>query len=80
MTSLITPPSWIGKIPGLCLCLLLPTRISAPAAAAPPMNPQDSVRSLYDTLLTTMQDGRTLGQSGRYARLAPVVSRLFDVP
>ena len=44
------------------------------------MNPQDSVRSLYDTLLTTMQDGRTLGQSGRYAKLAPVVSRLFDVP
>ena len=80
MTSLITPPSRIGKIPGLCLCLLRATGLSVPAAAAPPMNPQDSVRSLYDTLLTTMQDGRTLGQSGRYARLAPVVSRLFDVP
>src|ERR1700730_14554111 len=31
----------------------------------------DSVRSLYDTLLSTMKDGRRLGQSGRYARLAP---------
>jgi phospholipid transport system substrate-binding protein len=27
-----------------------------------------------------MKDGRTLGQSGRYARLAPVIGRLFDVP
>jgi len=27
-----------------------------------------------------MKDGRTLGQSGRYARLAPVVDRIFDVP
>ena len=43
------------------------------------MNPQDSVRSLYDTLLTTMTDGRPLGQSGWYARLAPVVGRLFHV-
>jgi hypothetical protein len=34
-------------------------------------DPQDSVRSLYDTLLSTMKDGRRLGQSGRYARLAP---------
>ena len=38
------------------------------------------MRSFYDSLLTTMKDGRTLGQSGRYERLAPVVGRLFDVP
>jgi hypothetical protein len=31
----------------------------------------DSVRSLYDTLLFTMKDDRRLGQSGRYAKLAP---------
>jgi phospholipid transport system substrate-binding protein len=80
MSKPITPCPRTGKIPGLCLCLLLATGISALAAAAPPTNPQDSVRSLYDTLLTTLQDGRTLGQSGRYARLAPVVTRLFDVP
>ena len=36
-----------------------------------PSEPQDIVRSLYDTLLSTMKDGRRLGQSGRYARLAP---------
>jgi phospholipid transport system substrate-binding protein len=49
------------------------------AAAALPVNPQDSVRGFYDALLTTMKDGRTLGQSGRYARLAPVIGSLFDV-
>jgi phospholipid transport system substrate-binding protein len=54
--------------------------MSVVTAAAVPANPQDSVRGFYDALLTTMKDGRTLGQSGRYARLAPVIGRLFDVP
>jgi phospholipid transport system substrate-binding protein len=27
-----------------------------------------------------MKNGRALGQSGRYAKLAPVVDRVFDVP
>jgi phospholipid transport system substrate-binding protein len=27
-----------------------------------------------------MRNGRILGQSGRYARLAPLVSQVFDVP
>jgi len=70
----------MGKIASLSLALLLATGMSGVVPAALPMNPQDSVRSLYDTLLTTMKDGRTLGQSGRYSRLAPVVGRLFDVP
>jgi len=70
----------MGKIAGLSLALLLATGVSAVVPAALPVNPQDTVRSLYDTLLSTMKDGRTLGQSGRYARLAPVVDRLFDVP
>jgi phospholipid transport system substrate-binding protein len=62
------------------VALLLAVAMSAETAAAAPVNPQDSVRSFYDTLLTTMKDGRTLGQSGRYARLAPVIDKLFDVP
>ena len=41
---------------------------------------QNEVRGFYDTLLTTMKNGRTLGQSGRYARLAPAVDRVFDIP
>jgi phospholipid transport system substrate-binding protein len=79
MNNLITPPARAGKIAALGLALLLAVAISAESAAALPVNPQDTVRSFYDTLLTTMKDGRTLGQSGRYARLAPVVGRLFDI-
>src|SRR5271168_1189044 len=80
MSKLVTPSPRRGKLAGLCLALLITTGISAVAAAALPANPQDSVRSFYDSLLTTMKDGRTLGQSGRHARLAPVIGRLFDVP
>jgi phospholipid transport system substrate-binding protein len=69
-----------GKIAGCGLALMLGVAISAASAAAPSVSPQDGLRSFYDTLLATMKDGRTLGQSGRYARLAPVIGRLFDVP
>jgi phospholipid transport system substrate-binding protein len=69
-----------GKIAGLGLALVLAVAISAESVAALSVTPQDSVHSFYDTLVTTMKDGRTLGQSGRYARLAPVIARLFDVP
>jgi phospholipid transport system substrate-binding protein len=48
-----------------------------PAAA---MSGGDTVRNLYDTLLTTMRNGPALGASGRYARLAPVVRQTFDIP
>ena len=77
--STITPCPRMAKITGLGLAVLLVTGISAVVPAAP-VNPQDYVRSLYNTLLSMMKDGRSLGQSGRYARLAPVVDRLFDVP
>ena len=70
--------TWKGRIASLCLALLLALGIADRAVALP--NPQDSVRSFYDTLLTTMKAGALLGESGRYARLAPVIDRLFDVP
>jgi phospholipid transport system substrate-binding protein len=38
------------------------------------------VRSFYGVLLGNMQQGRILGESGRYAKLAPVVGRTFDIP
>ena len=67
------------RLASMGLGLLLALGISAEAAALP-ASPQDSVRSLYQTLLATMKDARTLGESGRYARLAPVVGRVFDIP
>ena len=76
MRNLILSSRRREKIVGLSLALSL----FAGSAAALAVNPQDNVRGFYDTLLTTMRYGPTLGQSGRYARLAPVVDRLFDVP
>jgi len=80
MNHLVKLSSQRGKIAGLCIALLLSLGISAERAGALAADAQDNVRSFYGTLLTTMKDGRTLGQSGRYARLAPVVDRVFDVP
>jgi phospholipid transport system substrate-binding protein len=50
------------------------------AVAAPAAQPQAKMRGFYETLLTTMKAGPALGESGRYARLAPIVKRLFDLP
>ena len=53
---------------------------SAGAAAAESSTAATPVRGFYDALLHTMQQGQKLGQSGRYAALAPVVQRTFDIP
>jgi phospholipid transport system substrate-binding protein len=50
-----------------------------PAHAAPGGG-GDTVQGLYDALLSTMKNGRTLGQSGRFTRLEPVIRRTFDIP
>jgi phospholipid transport system substrate-binding protein len=39
-----------------------------------------TVQGLYDNLLVTMRSGSTLGASGRYAQLAPVIRQSFDLP
>ena len=70
---------WTGKIASLWLALLVAFGLFTPGWAAVP-NPQDQVRGFYGVLLGTMRDGRTLGESGRYARLAPAVDRTFDIP
>jgi phospholipid transport system substrate-binding protein len=80
MTNLITLAIRGGKIPGLCIALSLAVGIFIENAAALAVDPQNNVRGFYNTLLTTMRNGPTLGQSGRYTRLAPVVDRVFDVP
>jgi len=63
---------------GIALCLAL-TALPLPATAMGTAG-TDTVRSLYDSLLATMRNGATLGPSGRYAQLAPVVRRVFDIP
>src|SRR5215831_5086159 len=39
----------------------------------------DTVRCLYDALLSTMKNGRILGQSGSFTKLEPVIRRRFDI-
>jgi hypothetical protein len=46
---------------------------------AAPASSGDTVQDLYDTLLSTMENGRTLGQSGRFTQLQPVIRRRFDI-
>jgi phospholipid transport system substrate-binding protein len=39
----------------------------------------DTIQSLYANLLGTMKNGSTLAESGRFARLEPVIRRSFDL-
>jgi hypothetical protein len=52
--------------------------LSYPVHAAP-ANSGDTVQGLYDAPLGTMKNGRTLGQSGRFTQLEPVIRRSFDI-
>jgi phospholipid transport system substrate-binding protein len=53
--------------------------ISHPVQSAPASG-GDTVQRLYDALLSTMKNGRTLGQSGRFTQLEPVIRKTFDIP
>jgi len=46
---------------------------------AAPSSGGDAVQGLYDALLSTMKNGKALGQSGRFTRLEPVIRRSFDI-
>ena len=46
---------------------------------ATPAGGGDTVKGLYEVLLTTMKNGRILGQSGRFTQLDPVIRRSFDI-
>jgi phospholipid transport system substrate-binding protein len=52
--------------------------LSYPVHAAPASS-GETVQGLYNALLSTMKNGRTLGQSGRFAQLDPVIRRSFDI-
>jgi phospholipid transport system substrate-binding protein len=60
-------------VAGLGIAMLSYPVHSAPASGG------DTVQGLYEALLTTMKNGRILGQSGRFAQLEPVIRRTFDI-
>jgi phospholipid transport system substrate-binding protein len=69
-------PSWnaAALATGLGIGMLSYPLHAAPASGG------DTVQGLYDALLNTMKNGRTLGQSGRFTQLEPVIRRTFDIP
>jgi phospholipid transport system substrate-binding protein len=79
MASRIMRPAMVGKLASLCVALSLATGLVTHGAAGA-TNPQEVTRSFYGVLLSNMKEGRMLGESGRYARLAPIVDRDFDIP
>lgn len=65
----------LASFAGIALCLGL----AAPSALADETGGMNTVRVFYDTLLATMKNGQALGPRGRYAQIAPVVHRVFDI-
>jgi phospholipid transport system substrate-binding protein len=66
-----------GKAASLAVVMALAILPQAGFAAA--ASGSATVQGLYDTLLSTMKNGRTLGESGRFVQLEPVVRRTFDI-
>src|SRR3954465_9403855 len=63
----------------LCLGALLAAAVPSYPVHAAPASGGDTVQGLYDALLGTMKNGRTLGLSGRFTQLEPVIRRSFDI-
>ena len=78
MASRIVRPAWYGKPTRIWLALGFAVGLPAQQAASA-SDPQAVAQGFYGVLLSTMRDGRSLGQSGRYARLVPVVNRTFNL-
>ena len=70
---------WTTKLASAFLAVSLISGLLTQGTAAASA-PQDVVRGFYGVLLNNMRDGRILGESGRLARLAPVVEKSFDIP
>src|SRR6516165_1950933 len=73
----VLPTMQARKAAGLAMVMAL--SVLSPPAYAAPASGSDAVQGLYDILLSTMKNGHTLGQSGRFAQLEPVVRRTFDI-
>jgi len=75
--QLLAPKMPLRKAVAFAAGLAL-SALSYPVHAAP-AGGGDTVQGLYDALLSTMKNGRILGQSGRFTQLAPVIRRTFDI-
>ena len=78
MANRVVRHAWFDKPASICFALWFAAGLLAQQTAAA-SGPREVAQGFYEVLLSTMRDGRSLGQSGRYARLAPMVSRTFDL-
>ncbi len=69
---MITRRGFIGLVAGLA--------VTREALAAPADDAHATIDAFYGVLLATMKEGQKLGFAGRRERLAPAVSRAFDLP
>lgn len=60
--------------------LLLAAPALAPLPALAQSSAAEAIESFHATLLGVMREARALGVRGRYARLEPVMARVFDLP
>src|SRR5260370_4417418 len=63
----------------LCLAAMLAAAAPTSPVHAAPATGGDTVQGLYDARLGTMKNGRTLGQSGRFTQIEPVIRRTFAI-
>ena len=63
----------------LCVAAVLAAAALPYRLDAAPASGGDAVQGLYDALLGTMKSGHSLGQSGRFTQLEPVIRRTFDI-
>jgi phospholipid transport system substrate-binding protein len=68
-------PLWKAAAVAVGLTLGMPC---GPVQSAPASS-GETVQGLYSALLSTMKNGRSLGQSGRFMQLAPVIRTTFDI-
>ena len=62
------------------LALLVALAASSNPGSASAGSAGDTVQGFYNNLIVIMKNGSTLGESGRYAQLAPVIRSSFDLP
>ena len=79
MTRLVGNSSMSRRLSGLAAALFMTLALLAAPADAASASAADTVHRFYEALLTTMRNGPSLGQQGRFKTLEPAVDRAFDL-
>jgi phospholipid transport system substrate-binding protein len=66
-------------IPPVIAAIVLALLVSAPARGESADPAGSRVNGFYQVLLSTMQQGKQLGLKGRYEKLAPALSKTYDL-